>query len=49
MGEEDGGFVGTEPASDLGLQAADLIDRVQRLTKTCASKFVPELVRRALR
>ena len=31
--------------ADLG--AADLIDRVQRLTKTCASKFVPELVRRA--
>ena len=27
--------------------AADLIDRVQRLTKTCASKFVLELVRRA--
>jgi type VI secretion system protein ImpJ len=26
---------------------ADLIDRVQRLTKTCASKFVLELVRRA--
>ena len=31
--------------ADLG--AAELIDRVQRLTKTCASKFVPELVRRA--
>ncbi len=31
--------------SDVG--AAELIDRVQRLTKTCASKFVLELVRRA--
>ena len=31
--------------ADVG--AADLIDRVQRLTKTCASKFVLELVRRA--
>lgn len=29
------------------LDEADLIDRVQRLTKTCASKFVLELVRRA--
>ncbi|MBL0938790.1 MAG: type VI secretion system baseplate subunit TssK [Gemmatimonadaceae bacterium] len=27
--------------------SAELIDRVQRLTKTCASKFVLELVRRA--
>ncbi len=35
----------------LGVRAelgrAELIDRVQRLTKTCASKFVLELVRRA--
>ena len=35
----------------LGVRAdvgrADLIDRVQRLTKTCATKFVLELVRRA--
>ncbi len=35
----------------LGVRAdvgkADLVDRVQRLTKTCASKFVLELVRRA--
>lgn len=31
--------------ADVG--AAELIDRVQRLTKTCASKFVLELVRRA--
>lgn len=31
--------------ADVG--AADLVDRVQRLTKTCASKFVLELVRRA--
>jgi type VI secretion system protein ImpJ len=29
------------------IAAGDLIDRVQRLTKTCASKFVLELVRRA--
>lgn len=29
------------------VSAAELIDRVQRLTKTCASKFVLELVRRA--
>lgn len=29
------------------LDQAELIDRVQRLTKTCASKFVLELVRRA--
>lgn len=29
------------------LAHADLIDRVQRLTKTCASKFVLELVKRA--
>ncbi len=31
--------------ADVG--AAELIDRVQRLTKTCATKFVLELVRRA--
>lgn len=31
--------------ADVG--SADLIDRVQRLTKTCATKFVLELVRRA--
>jgi type VI secretion system protein ImpJ len=31
--------------ADVG--TAELIDRVQRLTKTCASKFVLELVRRA--
>jgi type VI secretion system protein ImpJ len=31
--------------ADVG--AADLVDRVQRLTKTCATKFVLELVRRA--
>jgi type VI secretion system protein ImpJ len=31
--------------ADLG--TADLVDRVQRLTKTCATKFVLELVRRA--
>ncbi len=35
----------------LGIRAdvgrAELVDRVQRLTKTCASKFVLELVRRA--
>lgn len=31
--------------ADVG--AADLVDRVQRLTKTCAAKFVLELVRRA--
>lgn len=31
--------------ADVG--TADLVDRVQRLTKTCASKFVLELVRRA--
>ena len=31
--------------ADLG--AADLVDRVPRLTKTCASKFVMELVKRA--
>lgn len=30
-----------------GVSTSDLIDRVQRLTKTCASKFVLELVRRA--
>lgn len=30
-----------------GVGTSDLIDRVQRLTKTCAAKFVLELVRRA--